>query len=328
MTASTLLTFALLAVPADANGADTVTVSQAKKDANGFLVHEVRSPYQAGVTHIRVLLPDKLEPGKRYPVVYVLPVEAGSENRFGDGLLEIKKHELAQQAPGDLRGPDVLAPALVRRPSHRRPDLRQEMYFLKVVVRFIEKTYPAQRGAGGRLLLGFSKSGWGAFSLLLRHPDLFARAAAWDAPLLMTRPDRFGMGGIFGTQENFEKYQITKLLEAQAGKLQKEKRLLLLGYGNFRDHHEKAHALMTRLKIAHEYRDGPARKHDWHSGWVVEAAEWLVAAPDGVHRPRHSRRSSVRSPVLAHAPPVAAGGIPTSAQSSTTPQSGLPSFLK
>jgi hypothetical protein len=34
---------------------------------------------------------------------------------------------------------------------------------------------------------------------------------------------------------------------------------------------------MDRLKVAHEYRDGPARKHDWHSGWVKEAAELLLA---------------------------------------------------
>ena len=32
-------------------------------------------------------------------------------------------------------------------------------------------------------------------------------------------------------------------------------------------------------KILHEYRDGPARKHDWHSGWVAEAAELLLAPP-------------------------------------------------
>jgi hypothetical protein len=38
-----------------------------------------------------------------------------------------------------------------------------------------------------------------------------------------------------------------------------------------------AHDLMDRLKIAHEYRDGPSRKHDWHSGWVAEAVEFLVA---------------------------------------------------
>lgn len=38
----------------------------------------------------------------------------------------------------------------------------------------------------------------------------------------------------------------------------------------------RAHALMERLKIEQDYRDGPARKHDWHSGWVSEAVKWLM----------------------------------------------------
>jgi S-formylglutathione hydrolase FrmB len=223
-----------------------------------------------------VLLPDKLEPGKRYPVVFVLPVEAGKENRYGDGLLEIKKHNLHNKLQAIFVAPSFShLPWYADHPT--KADIRQETYFLQVIVPFIEQTYPVQVKASGRLLLGFSKSGWGAFSLLLRHPNMFAKAAAWDAPLMMTRPDRFGTGDIFGTQENFETYQITKLLEAQADKLQKQKRLILLGYGNFRDHHEKVDALMIHLKIAHDYRDGPARKHDWHSGWVGEAVDLLLA---------------------------------------------------
>lgn len=270
--ASILLSIAVLAAAGD----DAVSISEAKKDADGYLVHAVRSPYQAGVTQIRVLLPDKVEPGKRYPVVYVLPVEAARENRFGDGLLEIKKQNLHNKLQAIFVAPTFShLPWYADHPT--KTDIRQETYFLKIVVPFIEKTYPAQAGANGRLLLGFSKSGWGAFSLLLRHADVFGKAAAWDAPMMMKRPDRFGMADIFGTQENFEKYQITKLLEAQAGNLQKEKRLLLAGYGNFREHHQNAHALMTGLKIAHEYRDGPPRKHDWHSGWVAESVEWLLA---------------------------------------------------
>jgi hypothetical protein len=39
------------------------------------------------------------------------------------------------------------------------------------------------------------------------------------------------------------------------------------------------------LKLAHEYRDGPARKHDWHSGWVKEAAELLLPAPKDAKPP-------------------------------------------
>ena len=63
----------------------------------------------------------------------------------------------------------------------------------------------------------------------------------------------------------------------KADKFQEGKRLILLGYVNFRAEHEKAHTLVDKLKVAHEYRDGPERTHDWHSGWVEEAVELLVA---------------------------------------------------
>jgi enterochelin esterase-like enzyme len=153
---------------------------------------------------------------------------------------------------------------------------RQESYLLKVVVPFIDRTYPTLARPGGRWLLGFSKSGYGAFSLLLRNPDLFGRAAAWDAPLMMERPDRYGMGDIFGTQENFEKYRISALLRQRAGGLSPPVRLVHFGYAGFREHHQSAHKLMVELGIAHQYRDGPKREHSWHSGWLPEALEMLA----------------------------------------------------
>jgi S-formylglutathione hydrolase FrmB len=209
----------------------------------------------------------------------VLPVEAGTGNRFGDGLREVQKLGL----PNRL-GAVFVAPTFSHLPWYAdhptKLDIRQESYFLKVVVPFIEKTYPVQANSDGRLLLGFSKSGWGAFSLLLRHPDVFGKAAAWDAPLLMDKPGPYGSDAIFGTRANFERYQVTRLLARRAKELRKAKRLILLGYGNFRDQHQQAHALMDRLKVAHEYRDGPARKHEWGSGWVGEAVALLLAAPE------------------------------------------------
>ena len=112
--------------------------------------------------------------------------------------------------------------------------------------------------------------------MLLRHPDLFSKAAAWDAPLMMDKPGKYGSGNIFGTPDNFDGYRVSKLLTDKAEKFQKGKRLILLGYGKFRAEHDQAHALMEELKVAHEYRDGPDRKHDWHSGWVKEAVELVV----------------------------------------------------
>ncbi|MFM8272002.1 MAG: alpha/beta hydrolase-fold protein [Gemmata sp.] len=257
-------------------GADAPTGSEAKKDADGFLVHEVKSPYQPGATLIRVLLPEKVEKGKRYPCVYVLPVEAGTENRYGDGLKEVKKLDLQNKLNAVF-----VAPTFAQLPWYAdhptRKDVGQESYFVRVVVPFVESTYPVGARPQARLLLGFSKSGWGAYSLLLRHPDTFGRAAAWDAPLMLDKPGKYGSGDIFGTEDNFASYHLTKLIERGATKFQGESRLILTGYGNFRAEHQKFHDLLAKLKVKYEYRDGPQLKHDWHSGWVTEAAELLLA---------------------------------------------------
>ncbi len=248
---------------------------EARKDENGFLCHTIESEFQKGATEIKVLLPEHLQKERRYPVVYVLPVEAGTESKFGDGLREVQKLDLHNKL-----GLIFVLPTFAQLPWYADhptdPAIRQESYFVKVVVPFVEKEYPALAEPKGRLLLGFSKSGWGAFSLLLRHPDTFGRAAAWDAPLNMDRP-LYGMAAIVGTRESFEKYRIVNLLEQQAGKLGKEPRLALVGWANFQAHHVAAHELMEKLKIPHEYRDDKKPRHTWDAGWVADAVQFLAA---------------------------------------------------
>ncbi|MGE3819258.1 MAG: alpha/beta hydrolase-fold protein, partial [Isosphaeraceae bacterium] len=156
------------------------------------------------------------------------------------------------------------------------PDVRQESHFLHAVLPSVEKDFPARREPNGRLLLGFSKSGWGAFSLLLRHPNLFGKAAAWDAPLMMERPGRYGSGPIFGTPANFEGYRLTRLVEKDGRSLGESPRLIHLGRGNFQAEHAAFERLMTNLGVPHRHLDGPVREHRWESGWLSEAVEALL----------------------------------------------------
>jgi S-formylglutathione hydrolase FrmB len=255
---------------------DEIRVSSAATSEHGVRVHDVTSPFQAGRTRIRVLLPEPFDEADRYPVVYLLPVEAGDEHHYGDALAEVLKRNLHKR-----HGAIFVAPTFSHLPwyaDHESdPRLRQETYFLQVVVPSIEKHYPAVASPTGRNLLGFSKSGWGAWTLLLRHPQVFGRAAAWDAPLAMDRAGRYGSGPIFGTQENFSKYRVCDLLSARAADLGDTKRLILMGRGGFGDDLEQTHRLLKTLKVPHVYRDGPQRKHDWHSGWVSEAVELLLS---------------------------------------------------
>jgi hypothetical protein len=267
-----LLLFALIGCPSVAHAS---VEPKPRVDEHGFLCHRVLSEYQGGVTEIKVLLPDRMEKGKRYPVIFVLPVEAGNGKQYGNGLVEIKKHDLHNKF--GVICVEVTFSQLPWYADHPTDaTVRQETHFLKVVLPFLELHYPVTKDRAGRLLLGFSKSGWGAFSLLLRHPDVFGKAAAWDAPLMMAAPNKYGMADIFGTQENFEKYRLTKLLKTRAKELGKEPRLAVLGYSSFRAHHQQAHEWMKRLGIAHEYRDAKKSSHTWHSGWVVDGVTWLM----------------------------------------------------
>src|SRR5262245_21880128 len=69
-------------------------LAEAKKDADGFLAHAVAGKDQDTMTQIMVLLPDKLENSRRYPVLYVLQGSSASGDYFGHPLREIKKLDL------------------------------------------------------------------------------------------------------------------------------------------------------------------------------------------------------------------------------------------
>lgn len=242
----------------------------------GDRVHRIESPRQEGATSVRVLTPERIQPDERLKSLYVLPVEALSESRWGDPAEEARRWEIVERHRLIVAIPTFSAlPWYADHPED--PGIRQESYFLQDVVPLVDRLYPTERGAEGRLLVGFSKSGWGAWSLLLRHPESFAKAAAWDAPLMQERPDKYGMGQIFGTQANFERYRISRLVRKRADILRVRSRLVLTGYSeSFREHHVAMHRLLGDLGVPHEYADGPKRQHHWESGWLPEAVALLL----------------------------------------------------
>ena len=240
-------------------------------------VRSLRSPRQRGETSVRIFHPDSGKSGPALKTLYVLPVEAGTETRWGDPSEEVRRLDLANRHKILVVLPTFSdVPWYADHPTDA--SLRQESYFLQDVLPLVERLYPGAAGSAGRLLVGFSKSGWGAWALLLRHPEVFDKAAAWDAPLMQAAPDRYGMGPIFGGQPNFEEYRITALVRKQAPLLRSRSRLVLTGYaGSFRRHHVEMHSLLDGLGIPHEYRDGPQREHHWQTGWLEEAVALLLA---------------------------------------------------
>lgn len=242
----------------------------------GMRTYELNSPYQADNTKLHVILPEFLPHDQPERVLFLLPVEAKDGTRWGSPLAEA-----AQQGIADKYRVVLVYPTFSDLPWYAdHPDqktLHQEEYFMQDVLKTLKWHVPESRhDRDGRYLLGFSKSGWGAWSLLLRHPEKFAGAAAWDAPLMMDASGKYGSGEIFGTQENFQEYKLTRLLKKSAEAEGPDLCLVHAGYGGFRSHHERMNVLLKELEISGIYIDGPERKHHWQSGWLPEVADALL----------------------------------------------------
>lgn len=236
----------------------------------------IQSKYQSDPVSIEVLAPAAIDSSREYPVVYILPVAPGTTSRWGSGIQEAAKADIANRF-----NVICVAPAFANMPwfaDHPSdPALQQESHFIKQVLPWVEEHYPVRRAKEGRLLLGFSKSGYGAVMLLLRHPDLFERAVAWDAPLGKTAPDKFNMIDVFGTQENFSRYAIPGLLEERASRLCREPQRIFL-MPDRKGTHPMDNVLeqLKTLGIPHVVEYTTDLKHNWESGWFPRAAELVI----------------------------------------------------
>jgi hypothetical protein len=249
---------------------------------DGFHLYKLPSPHQARETSLRVLLPDDFDPGKSYKVLYVLPVHKDGLFRHGDGLVEVKKYNYH-----NTHQLICVAPAFTTKPWFADHDLnpqkQDESHFLKTVIPFVDANYPTQASSDGRLLIGFSKSGWGSIALILRNPELFGKAAGWDIGIRVDtgpieeddRAERIARE--WGTVENFEANRISNLVKIRGKDLGDEPRLFYYSTEGVRAiGGVEIHRLLVENEIPHRYVMEPHRKHAWDTDWIPEAVTFLM----------------------------------------------------
>ena len=247
----------------------------------GVDVYAVRSPYLGATGVVEVLLPDGVKQGERFRTLYVLPVEAGVGGVYGDGLAEVRacdihnRHRLICATTSFDTLPWYGAHAT-------NPQMRHEQHIREVVVPLVESRYPATGAPADRLLLGFSKSGWGAVSMLLRNPELYGAACSWDAPLMMDESSlSFRSLDHFGTPAQAAAYAPVSLVRQRASLLaQQPARLAILGCDKFAQHTIQYHELLEALRVPHVFNNDLRAEHRWDSGWLPVAVDlFLQHAP-------------------------------------------------
>ena len=91
------------------------------------------------------------------------------------------------------------------------PTINYETFVADILPQWVDSNF-STTGTEQNLLVGFSKSGYGALDLELKHPSVFSAVAAFDFPGDMTSYNDYGGSSAndYGTQANFQdNYQMT-----------------------------------------------------------------------------------------------------------------------
>jgi hypothetical protein len=268
------------------SGGSGLQMQYVSTDASGVQTYQATSPDNGpGPQTVRILQPSNPAPGVAHNFLYVLPVEAGTNSIFGDGLQVVQSLGLQNQY-----NLTVIEPSFSIQPWYADNPLDsnlQEDTFMATDLQPWVKANLSTSGSEQHWLIGFSKSGIGGQDLILRHPDKFTLAATWDFPADMSAYDTFGTNSSasYGTDANFQaNYRLTAaFVAAHAAPFQVNNRIWIGGYGNYQQDMTDYDALLTAQGIKHTTETPTMMTHNWYSGWVPIAMAALFADSVNLH---------------------------------------------
>jgi Putative esterase len=260
-------------------------------DGNGVQVYLVtwgalgRHPFA-----VRVLAPD--HPSIDYPhsFLYALPVESGfAQSSWGNGLDELQKLGVH-----NIYNATIIEPIFAVSPWYADnpvdPTIDHETFTATLLPEWVD-SHLATTGAEKNLLIGFSRSGYGALDLEFKHPSVFDAVAAWDFPADMAY-DEFGSSVNYGTETNFQDhYQLTgAFIDSWKAPFTTKDRIWISKGSTFQTQVADFDALLTSHGVLHTLSVQLCDTHTWPAGWLSDAVAGLYGLEKHLREP-------VRSPL-------------------------------
>ena len=262
-------------------------------------------------TQLEILLP--LSTSEATTLVLALPVgDCGtSTEEYGSAIALIRKNKWLDAHPEFAVATMAFSttPWFADKPANGSAEpVLQESYILKVVLPYLLNTLAVNgtrpiASTANVSLVGFSKSGWGSFSLLARNPRVFDKAAIWDSPTMLSTAycewlcdhqccdHQWNMMQVFGDCETWSTHSPIEIV-GRGGAAALDNRLWLAGqhyFGNMSgqsrrqgpgwpfSHTVDFHAALMKQLVAHEYNDRlDPGKHEWLWLWLEPALDFLA----------------------------------------------------
>ena len=243
------------------------TLGESSRSEDGFVCYPIDSEYEEAGADVRILLPENYSKrGKFKRFLFVLPVSKKEDYHHGNGLDEIRKLDLHNK-----HNLIVIAPSFAKTPWYTN---KQESHFIKAVVPAVDELFPCRNPQ--RLLIGFSKSGWGTLNMVSRYPKLFKGAVCFDAPLGWKHSKKIEEceDPIESLRED-KRYNLMDQFRVRSEELVANGNFIWMSHAGFGSA-KKYHKLFTELGIRHIYAGKIKAKHNWGTGWKSAGVDWMV----------------------------------------------------
>jgi Putative esterase len=253
-------------------------VHRVSNDSLGIATYSVISATNSGGPHVlRVLRPASPKPGVTHNFLFVLPVEEGLKNTYGNGLQTMQSLDVHNEYNLTVIEPSFgVQPWYADNPID--PDIRYETFMARELMPWVRENLVIT-GNEQSWLIGFSKSGVGGQSLLLKHPDLFALAASWDFPADMSSYNDYGpsSANCYGTDGNFQtNYRLTnRFVNTHKAPFLQNRRIWIGKGALFKGDVSRYESILASEDVLHLTEAPVDIPHRWDSGWVPTALDAL-----------------------------------------------------
>jgi hypothetical protein len=248
---------------------------------------------------VRVLAPARPSPLYQHSFLFDLPVQPGlAQSTWGSGLDELAKLDVEDQYNTTIVEP-IFPMDSWYADNPDNPTIDYETFVASSLHRWVETSFSPIEDEK-TLLIGLSKSGYGAMDLLLKHPDTFDAVAAFDIPADMASYAEFGSSSSrnYGTEDNFQlNYKLGYVLAHSSHEQFRKNNRILASVGPvFTAQMANLDTTLTLYGVAHTMLYQTNHAHNWSSGWLPDAVAGLFKLEtnlnEGAATGSEARRSS------------------------------------
>ena len=132
------------------------------------------------------------------------------------------------------------------------------------------------------ILIGFSKSGLGAWSIARMIPERISGTLIFDAPVADEDRYRWGADQFYHDDATWQRELPLHSVQEFRTALPKTHKLVLISGEVFHDEMSSLAQVLSEAEVEHTFLPRPHLKHHWNSGWIEEGLSILLDQPDRV----------------------------------------------